>query len=235
MLVSACTSGYLSTMCGRFTLHAPEASVLDAFDIDSLPVGVSLLPRYNIAPSQDIAIVRMDKDRRHLGLARWGLVPGWSREAKPRYSTINARAESVADKPAYRASFRRRRCLVPADGFYEWQQTADGKLPHYICRQDRSVFAFAGLWDHWSGEAESFDSCVIITAPASGLMADLHSRMPVILAPAMYDTWLDPALMEPGEIGGCLAASPAAQLSAWPVSTFVNSPQHDAPHCLDPA
>ncbi|MGB5260697.1 MAG: SOS response-associated peptidase [Gammaproteobacteria bacterium] len=222
-------------MCGRFTLFASDADILAAFDIDSLPVGVSLVPRYNIAPSQDIAIVRSDDTGHHLGLARWGLVPGWSKEAKTRYATINARMESVADKPAYRAPFRRKRCLVPADGFYEWQQTADGKIPHYICRQDRQVFAFAGLWDHWSDEAESFDSCVIITAPASGLMADLHSRMPVILAPAAYATWLDPALTAPGEIAACLASSPAAELTAWPVSTRVNSPKHDEPHCLEPA
>ena len=235
MVVSARTSGYLPSMCGRFSLHAPEADILDAFDIDALPVGVTLAPRYNIAPSQDIAIVRADDKDRHLGLARWGLVPGWSKEAKSRYSTINARAESVADKPAYRTPFRRKRCLVPADGFYEWQQAADAKVPHYICRQDRKVFAFAGLWDHWSGEDEAFDSCVIITAPASGIMTKLHARMPVIIDPADYDTWLDPAVTDPDAIAPCLGTTtPIGHLTAWPVSTRVNSPKHEDPQCLEP-
>ena len=220
-------------MCGRFTLHTPEAEILAAFDIDTLPVGVSLAPRFNIAPSQDVAIIRSDDGRRRLGLARWGLVPGWSKEARPRYSTINARIESVAEKPAYRVPYRRKRCLVPADGFYEWQQTADGKVPHHICMQEHKVFAFAGLWDHWSDEHESFDSCVIITAPASGLMAGLHTRMPVILAPAVYDTWLDPAVTDPAVIAPCLAAAAEPRLTAWPVTTRVNSPRHDDADCLD--
>lgn len=236
MVVSARTSGYLSGMCGRFTLHAPEADILDAFDIESLPVGVTFAPRYNIAPSQDVAVVRADGRRRHLGLARWGLVPGWSKEARPRYSTINARAESVADKPAYRTPFRRKRCLVPADGFYEWQQTADARVPHYICRQDRKVFAFAALWDHWSGDDDAFDSCVIITAPASGIMKELHARMPVILDPADYAAWLDPDITDPGAIAPCLdTTAPTSQLTAWPVSTRVNSPKHEDPRCLEPA
>ncbi len=162
-------------MCGRFTLHAAEAEILAAFDIDTLPVGVRLAPRYNIAPSQDVAIIRVTDDHRTLSQARWGLVPGWSKEAKTRYATINARMESVAEKPAYRVPFRRKRCLVPADGFYEWQAAADGKVPYHICMQDRGVFAFAGLWDHWHDDREAFDSCVIITAPASGMMADLHT------------------------------------------------------------
>lgn len=214
-------------------MHAPEAAILAAFDLDTLPVGVTLTPRYNIAPSQDVAIIRGDGGPRRLGLARWGLVPGWSKEARPRYSTINARIESVAEKPAYRVPYKRRRCLVPADGFYEWQQTADGKVPFHICRQDRRVFAFAGLWDHWSDDDEAFDSCAIITAPASGVMAGLHSRMPVILAPAAWDTWLDPAVTDPLAVAPPdLAASVADDLTAWPVSTRVNSPRHDDAQCM---
>ena len=220
-------------MCGRFTLFASPDEILEAFDIDTLPVGVSLGPRYNIAPSQDIAIVREDGRGRHLGSARWGLVPGWSKEPRPRYATINARVESVADKPAYRAPFRRKRCLVPADGFYEWQQQAAGKVPHFICQEDRSVFAFAGLWDHWPGEADSFDSCVILTTPATGLMTDLHARMPVILAKSAYETWLDPNIQDAETLHQCLSDCPAPSLIAWPVSTHVNSPKHDDPRCVD--
>jgi putative SOS response-associated peptidase YedK len=221
-------------MCGRFTLHTPEAEILDAFDIDALPVGIRLSPRFNIAPSQDVAVIRADNGQRRLGLARWGLVPGWSKEARPRYSTINARLESVAEKPAYRVPYRRKRCLVPADGFYEWQHGKNGKIPHHICMQDRGVFAFAGLWDHWEDGSEAFDSCVIITTAASGVMTQVHARMPVILDPANYAAWLDPALTEPRDITPCLAASPAGHLTAQPVSNYVNSPAHDDPGCLQP-
>ena len=221
-------------MCGRFTLHASEADILAAFDIDTLPVGFTLAPRYNIAPSQDIAIVRADESARSIGPARWGLVPGWSKEERPRYSTINARVESVAGKPAYRVPYRRRRCLVPADGFYEWAQQAGNKIPHYICRRDRHVFAFAGLWDHWSGESTAFDSCVILTRPARGIMQPLHARMPVIIDPTCWDRWLDPALTSPQDIGASLVDIDPDELTAWPVSTRVNSPAHEDPSCLDP-
>lgn len=233
MVVSVRVRGYLSGMCGRFTLFTPPEDILATFGIDTLPKGFTLAPRFNIAPSQDIAIIRADEQQRHIGPARWGLVPGWSKEARPRYSTINARIESVAEKPAYRVPFRRRRCLIPADGFYEWAQRSEGKIPHYICRQDRKLLAFAGLWDHWSGDDEAFDSCVIITAPAQGVMQSLHSRMPVILDATAWDGWLDPACTAPEEVATRLVPAPADSLAAWPVSTWVNSPAHDAPRCLE--
>ena len=220
-------------MCGRFTLHSPADEVLAAFDIDTLPTGFRLAPRYNIAPSQEIAIVRADGARRQLGPARWGLVPGWSKEARPRYATINARIESVADKPAYRVPFRRKRCLIPADGFFEWVSEDGAKVPYHICRQDRRVFAFAGLWDRWSNKEDSFDSCVIITAPAEGVMAPLHARMPVILEPSAWDGWLDPAMTDPAEINARLTPASTEQFTAWPVSTWVNSPAHESPRCLE--
>lgn len=220
-------------MCGRFTLHTPVDEVLAAFDIDTLPTGFRLAPRYNIAPSQEIAIVRTDGSRRQLGPARWGLVPSWSKEARPRYATINARIESVADKPAYRLPFRRKRCLIPADGFFEWVSEDGGKIPYHICRQDHRVFAFAGLWDHWSDNDEAFDSCVIITAPAAGVMIPLHTRMPVILDPSAWDGWLDPAVTDPAEITSRLSPVTTGQFTAWPVSTWVNSPDHDAPRCIE--
>ena len=233
MVVSDCTHGYLSPMCGRFTLFTSPEDILAAFDIDTLPRGFTLAPRYNIAPSQDIAIIRTDQQQRYIGPARWGLVPAWSKEARPRYSTINSRIESVAEKPAYRVPFRRRRCLIPADGFYEWAQRPEGKIPHFICRQDRQVLAFAGLWDQWSGDDDAFDSCVIITAPARGVMQSLHSRMPVILESGAWERWLDPACTVPDEVAARLVPAPADSLTAWPVSTWVNSPAHDAPRCLE--
>ena len=226
------STGYLVTMCGRFTLFASADEILEAFDIDSLPVGVSLAPRYNIAPSQDIAIVREDDHGRHLSLARWGLVPGWSKEAKPRYATINARVESVADKPAYRVPFRRKRCLVAADGFYEWQQQAAGKIPHFICQQDRRVFGFAGLWEHWAGADQIIDSCTIVVTTANSLVSEIHDRMPVILAPKDYDVWLNTDVNDSARLESALKPYPSEEMEAYPVGLAVNRPTNDSPDLI---
>jgi putative SOS response-associated peptidase YedK len=219
-------------MCGRFSLHTPEAEILQSFDVAP---AVRLVPRYNITPSQEIPVVRVHGNGRELALARWGLVPGWSKQARPKYSTINARVESVAGKPTYRAAFKHRRCLIPADGFYEWQQAGDKKVPHYIHMQDESVFAFAGLWEHWHGEEGAFDSCAIITVPASGIMAAIHSRMPAIIAAADYDAWLDTDRSDTSAIMPLLEMSSSDQLQAYAVSTYVNSPQHTDARCIERA
>ena len=219
-------------MCGRFTLHAPEAGILQAFDVAP---GAGLVPRYNITPSQAIPVVRDSGTGRELTLARWGLVPGWSKQAQPKYSTINARVESVAEKPAYRTAFKHRRCLIPADGFFEWQQAGDKKVPHYIHLPDDSVFAFAGLWEHWQGEEGSFDSCAIITLPARGLMATIHNRMPAIIAADDYTAWLDTTLHDKREIMPLLGSSSSDQLEAYAVSSYVNSPQHTDARCIERA
>ena len=219
-------------MCGRFTLHTPQAEILQAFDVASN--GVTLVPRYNITPSQDIPVVRAGDDGRELALARWGLVPGWSKEARPKYSTINARLESVAEKPTYRAAFRHKRCLIPADGFYEWHKTGDKKVPHYIRMQDESVFAFAGLWEHWEGEQETFDSCAIITLPASGVMATIHTRMPAIIAAHDYDAWLNTGMTDKHDIMQQLGSSVSDRLEAYTVSNHVNSPKHTDARCIEP-
>jgi putative SOS response-associated peptidase YedK len=224
-------------MCGRFSLHTPEADIRAAFGVEpsmSVPAD-QLQPRYNITPSQDIAVVRSSSGGgRELAMARWGLVPGWSQQARPKFSTINARMESVAEKPTYRAAFRRRRCLIPADGFYEWQLAGDHKIPHYIQLQDESVFAFAGLWDHWQGEQPGFDSCAIITLPASGVMATIHSRMPAILAAADYNAWLDRGLADKSEIMRLLEHNLSGELQAYAVSNYVNSPKHTGARCIEP-
>lgn len=219
-------------MCGRFTLHTPEADILQAFDV--APNDVALEPRYNITPSQDIAVIRADANSRALTTARWGLVPGWSKEARPKYSTINARVESVAEKPTYRAAFRHKRCLIPADGFYEWQRVGDKKIPHYIRMQDETVFAFAGLWEHWEGEEGAFDSCAIITLPASGIMTTIHTRMPAIIAAADYDAWLDTGITDKTDIMPQLASRPSDQLQAYAVSRHVNSPKNTDARCIEP-
>ena len=178
-------------MCGRFTLQTPETNIREDFN---LPIGIKLglKPRYNIAPSQDIPIIRDTKDGPELTLARWGLVPHWSKEPTTKYSTINARIETVAEKPTYRSPFKSRRCLIPADGFYEWKIINGHKIPHYIHMQKGSVFAFAGIWDQWEAEGKTLDSCSIIVMPANEVMKPLHERMPAIIAPTHYDLWLDP-------------------------------------------
>ena len=221
-------------MCGRFTLHTPESRLRDVFHLDqSAPLG--LKPRYNIAPSQSVPIVRDTDAGREMTLAKWGIVPHWSKEPKTKYSTINARIESVAEKPAYRNAFKHHRCLIPADGFYEWKVVDGRKVPHHIRMRDGEVFALAGLWDRWEGEGETLESCSIIVMPANEVMKPLHERMPAIIAPAHYDLWLDPRITDKAEIMGYLNSAPANQLMTYPISPWVNSPKHDDPRCLEPA
>jgi putative SOS response-associated peptidase YedK len=221
-------------MCGRFSLHTPESQIREAFNLDHTePLGLN--PHYNIAPSQQIPVIRDTETDREMVLAQWGLVPHWSKEPKTKYSTINARIESVADKPTYRTPFKRRRCLIPADGFYEWKVVNGNKIPHYIRMRDSSVFAFAGLWDHWEGEDGSIESCSIIVMPANEVMKPIHERMPAIIAPAHYDLWMDSRMTDKDEIMQYLTSAPSSQLTAYPVSTWVNSPKNNDERCIQPA
>ena len=219
-------------MCGRFTLHTPTAQIEEAFHLNS---GLELKPRYNITPSQDIPVIRDTETGREMAMARWGLIPSWSKESKTKYSTINARIESVAEKPTYRTPFKRRRCLIPADGFYEWKVINGNKIPHHIRMRDRGVFAFAGLWDRWEGEGQTLDSCSIIVMPANEVMKPIHERMPAIIAPAHFGLWLDTRVTDKQEIMQYLTSAPSSQLSAYPVSTRVNSPKNNDERCLQPA
>jgi putative SOS response-associated peptidase YedK len=221
-------------MCGRFSLHTPESRIREAFNLEQTePLG--LKPRYNIAPSQDIPVIRDTASNQEMVLAQWGLIPAWSKESKTRYSTINARVESVAEKPTYRTPFKHRRCLIPADGFYEWQVVNGHKVPHHIRMRDGSTFAFAGLWDRWKGEEETLDSCVIITTKSNEIMKPIHERMPAIIAPAHYDLWLDYRVSDKQEIMQYLNSAPSSQLTAYPVSTWVNSPGNNGERCIQPA
>jgi putative SOS response-associated peptidase YedK len=224
----------ISIMCGRFTLQTPESKIRQAFH---LPIGeqLGLTPRYNIAPSQFIPIVRNNDSEHKLALAKWGLVPHWSKEPKTKYSTINARIETVAEKPTYRTPFKSQRCLIPADGFYEWKLINGHKIPHYIRMRTGGVFAFAGIWDRWEGDGEVLDSCSIIVMPASDVMKPIHQRMPAIIAPAHYDLWLDSRVTDKDEIMGYLTSAPSDQLRFYPISPWVNSPQHDDERCIQPA
>jgi putative SOS response-associated peptidase YedK len=166
---------------------------------------------------------------------RWGLIPSWAKDPAIGSRMINARAETVGEKPSFRTAFRRRRCLIPADGFYEWQKLGTRKQPHYIHLTGRRPFAFAGLWEHWrSPDGESVDTCVIITTEPNELMAELHNRMPVILHPRDFALWLDPAVQEGNKVRPLLAPYPPEEMSAYAISTAVNRPSNDSAACIEP-
>lgn len=220
-------------MCGRYTLSTP-ADLLG--DLLQLEVAVSLEPRFNIAPMQRAPIVRADADsgQRRLDLLKWGLVPFWAKDPGIGNRMINARSETVADKPAFRASFRKRRCLVIADGFYEWKATGGPKQPFYFHRQDGYPFAIAGLWDRWEkGEEESLETFTILTTSPNSVVAPVHQRMPVILAASDYETWVDPGIESADHLSRLLVPS-TTPLEALPVSTYVNNPANEGPDCVAP-
>ena len=196
-----------------------------------------LAPRYNIAPSQPVAVIANTGVNR-VELYRWGLIPSWAKDPTIGDRMINARAETLAEKPAFRGIFRKRRCLVLADGFYEWKQEpgARGKTPMYIRMASGQPFAFAGLWDAWRPEeGDAIQSCAIVTTGPNQLMQMIHTRMPVILAPEAYPRWLDPAEQSPERLVGLLQPFPAEAMTAFPVSRYVNRPQNDSPECIVPA
>ena len=226
-------------MCGRFTRandffsdRADQRAFLEQLGLVSADV---LPPSYNIAPMQQIAAVRSSElDGHELVMFRWGLVPGWADDLSIGNRMINARAESVAEKPAFRTAFKKRRCLVLADGFYEWQKTGKAKQPYFIHLKGRKPFCFAGLWERWSKGEKPVETCTILTTDANKLMAPLHDRMPVIIAPKDYGLWLDAAVQEPERLQALLQPYPDAEMEAYPVSTLVNSPKNNSPECVEP-
>lgn len=220
-------------MCGRYTNSKPPEVFGQLF---GAPVrSLDFVPRYNIAPSTDVLACRdLPETGRELTQLRWGLIPSWAKDAKIAYHTINARAETVAEKPAYRAAFRRRRCLIAADGFYEWKPDTPKKQPYHIRLKGGAPFAFAGLWERWEREGNAIESCTIIVTTANELVATIHDRMPVILPPVHYDRWLDPRLHDPEALKPLLRPYPAGEMEAWRVSTLVNSPKNDRPELIEP-
>jgi putative SOS response-associated peptidase YedK len=218
-------------MCGRYTLTTPPDVLARVFCVPSVP---PLQPRYNIAPTQTVPIVRPAAGR-EMVLARWGLVPSWASDLSMGYRLINARVETVADKPSFRAAFRQRRCLIPATGFYEWQKLGKLKQPYHIRRKDGDPFAFAGLWEHWqSPEGEVVESCTILTTEANEVMMPLHDRMPVILDAGVYDRWLDPSAKDVAALQTLLVPYPDEGMVAVPVSSYVSNARHEGPKCLEP-
>ena len=225
---------YHADMCGRYVIKTLTQAIIDAFEA-VLPPMPELFPRYNVAPSQPVPVVRTAADgRRHLDMLRWGLIPSWAKDAKAQPQPINVRAETVEHRPMFRAPFQRRRCLMAADGFYEWQPTGPkAKRPFYIHRKDDAPFAFAAIWDTWDKGGGSIESCALLTTTPNDLMKPIHGRMPVILRREDYARWLDPQTPR-SELVSLLVPFANDALDAYPVSTAVNSPPNDGPECIRP-
>lgn len=221
-------------MCGRFTLIAHPEDLIRAFP--GLQVGAPPPPRYNIAPSQPVAVIAND-GRFALDYFVWGLIPSWAKETAIGNRLINARAETLLEKPSFRGAFRYRRCLIPASGFYEWQRQAGrtARQPMYIRLKSTPVFAFGGLWERWQGaDGSEILSCTIITTPPNALVATIHDRMPLILPPEAYELWLTPGAAPLNELQALLRPYPADEMEAYPVSPLVNDPRRDEPACIRP-
>jgi putative SOS response-associated peptidase YedK len=221
-------------MCGRFTLRTPLKRVAELFDAAADDWAAGARPRYNVAPTQTIAAIRLNEAHRGRELVPlvWGLVPHWADDPAIGNRMINARAETLASKPAFRDAFRRRRCLIIADGFYEWQKRDGGKQPYYLRLKDELPFAFAGLWDRADKLATPLESCTIITTDANELVRPLHDRMPVILDEEGCRQWLEAAEVDAEVLQSILRPYAADRMVAYPVSTAVNSPRRDGPECI---
>ena len=217
-------------MCRRYMLATPRERLIARFRIQH---AAELVPRYNIAPSESVAAIRENVNQeRELALLRWGLVPSTTKDTKNAYRMINARAETLSQRPAFRAAFAHRRCLIPADGFYEWQQTNDSKQPYFIRARDENPLAFAGLWERWQRGRQVIESCTIITMSANQSLAPIHHRMPVILPEDTYDLWLDPSVQDPATLQALLLPYDAEKLVAYRVSKRVNHPKNDDAECI---
>src|SRR5580765_5080777 len=221
-------------MCGRYRLTAKQRFIAEHFDLEESEVHSS--PRYNIAPTQEAAVVRQDRQqpKRLFSLMRWGLVPYWAKDASIGFKTINAMSETAAEKASFREAMRRRRCLVPADGFYEWQKLGrKEKQPYNIGMADDGLFAFAGLWERWADSAGTpLNSFTILTTTANPLLAGIHDRMPVILKPEDYAVWLDPGMTNPAGVADLLRPFDARLMKKYPVSTRVGNADNDDPECI---
>lgn len=232
-------------MCGRYAFFAPQEAMVRAFGLEEAP---ELPQRYNIAPTQAVPAVRVAGDAqgsagagaaRELVPLRWGLIPSWAKEPEVGNRMINARAETVAEKPSFRAALKRRRCVIPASGFYEWRKVPDGegggKQPWFIQHAEGEVLALAGLWESWTskGGEETLETCTILTTAANAFMAPLHHRMPVILDGFALDAWLDHSL-DPSGLGGLMQPAAAGLLKGHAVSKRVNSPRNEGPENIQP-
>ncbi|MDD2462757.1 MAG: SOS response-associated peptidase [Desulfobulbus sp.] len=220
-------------MCGRFTLLLSPELLENFFGVQAPP---DFPRRYNIAPTQQIWIIReAATGGRHLSAVRWGLVPHWAKDLSIGSRMINARCETVHEKPAFRIAIRARRCIIPASGFFEWSTTPEGKIPHYITMRDDSPLAFAGIWDSWkTPEGESIETCAILTTTANSLVTNLHHRMPVILHATEFDLWLDRSMNNTEELQRLYQPYPAELLLEWQVSKVINNASNETPETIAP-
>jgi putative SOS response-associated peptidase YedK len=222
-------------MCGRYRLSRRKQLVEEYFG--AVSEDSEWNPRYNVAPSQPVPTIRQDAREcvRKLSTMRWGLIPSWAKDPSIGYKTINARTETVSTTASFREPFRSQRCLVPADGFYEWKREGKAKQPYCFEVHDGELFAFAGLWDRWANpQGEIIESCTILTTTPNLLLADIHDRMPVILDADNYDLWLDQAFRDTGSLSGMLKPFDAALMNRYPVSTRINQVQNDDADCAKP-
>jgi putative SOS response-associated peptidase YedK len=218
-------------MCGRFVQKSPSKKVAEKFQVGEVP---PLVERFNVAPAQAVLAIRESGAGREAAFLKWGLVPRWAKDPALGNKLINARSETVAEKPSFREAFRRRRCLVPADGFFEWSRRGEKKRPYYFHMRDGEPFAIAGLWERWEGEAEPLETCTLLTTEANELLAPYHDRMPVILRPEDYDLWLDAGARSDEALGALLRPYPHRGMAAHEVSPLVNNPANDDPRCAEP-
>ena len=221
-------------MCGRVTIQTPAAEIAREFALTGVHLGLER-PRYNLAPTQLMPVVANDGERK-LDAYRWGLIPSWAKDASIGNKLINARGETVAEKPSFRSAFKRRRCLVVVDGWYEWHQATKPKTPYLFRRKDGRPLAFAGLWEEWTAPdtGEVLRTCTLITTGPNALMAPIHDRMPVILPPEAREAWLRPEPQEPAELLPLLVPYAGDELEAYEVARVVNSPANDVPACIEP-
>lgn len=219
-------------MCGRYTILITIDELMTYYMIE-VPTNLHHTPKYNVAPGQLVMAVISDGEKNRLGELKWGLIPHWAQDEKIAYKMINARADTVAEKPAFRASFQRKRCLIPADSFYEWKKIGTDKQPMRILLKDEGVFSMAGLYDTWtSPDGQKISTCTIITTEPNGLMADIHDRMPVILRKADEQYWLDKEQKQEA-LQALLLPFPAEDMVAYPVSKLVGNVKNDSKACIE--
>jgi putative SOS response-associated peptidase YedK len=220
-------------MCGRFAQRSDPKRLAKEFKVAEVP---EVEARYNIAPTQEILAVRELADGREAAFFKWGLVPSWAKDISMGARLINARSETVEAKPSFREAFKQRRCLIPADGFYEWQRTGGRKQPFFFRMRDERPFCFAGLWERWEGEGgQTINSCTILTTEANEVLRPVHDRMPVILHPDEYEVWLDTDVRKLNLIKEMLRPYPAEEMTSYPVSTAINSPRHQGVELIERA
>lgn len=222
-------------MCGRYSLYADYSVILERFNIEETAVSEEdYSPSYNVAPSQEVLAVVSDGSKNRLGLLKWGLIPPWAKDKKIGYKMINARAETAAEKPSYRHAFKKKRCLVVADSFYEWRRTDNGKVPMRIKLKSGEPFAFAGMWESWkSPEGKTINTCTILTTKPNELMESIHDRMPVVLSKKAEKVWLDPKVQDVEELGQLLQPYDSKEMEAYEVSQAVNSPKNNGPELIE--